>query len=295
MFGLIVRIVIGYALGNVAGGLFLVSRYGAALPHTHEWVRIAGGVLFAFLAWLTSGRARAVASTVFGSARFASGKEAKAGLGGRHGLIVGRFLRRGGLMRYAGPAHLLTIAPTRSGKGVGAIIPNLLLADRSILCIDPKGENARVTARARRRFGAVHVLDPFAASGLPSAAFNPLDALDPYSLDLAEDVAAVADALVYDPPGQVGEAHWNEEAKALIAGVILHVVCDSDSGPRTLATVRNLLTSAPEAWRERLGGMAQSAAAGGLVARAAFRQMGKSEREAAGRALLGAAAHPFPR
>jgi type IV secretion system protein VirD4 len=60
-------------------------------------------------------------------------------------------------MRYAGPAHLLTIALTRSGKGVGAIILNLLLADRSILCIGPKGENARVTARARRRFGAVHV------------------------------------------------------------------------------------------------------------------------------------------
>ena len=282
MFGLIVRIIIGYALGNMASQLFLANRYAAALPHAHDWVRIAGGVLFAFLAWLTSGRARAIASTVFGSARFASGKEAKAGLGGAHGLIVGRFGRRGGLMRYAGPAHLLTIAPTRSGKGVGAIIPNLLLADRSILCINPKGENARVTARARRRFGPVHVLDPFAASGLPSAAFNPLDGLDPYSLDLAEDVAALADALVYDPPGQVGEAHWNEEAKALIAGLILHVVCDEDAGPRTLSTVRHLLTLAPDAWSTQLGRMAQSPAAAGLVARAAFRQMGKSEREAAG-------------
>jgi hypothetical protein len=54
-------------------------------------VRIAGGVLFGFLTWLTSGEARAVASTVFGSARFASNKEAKAGLGNSHGLIVGRF------------------------------------------------------------------------------------------------------------------------------------------------------------------------------------------------------------
>jgi hypothetical protein len=161
VFGLIVRIVIGYAIGNIVAGVLLASRQAAALPHSaHDLAMIAGGVVFACLAWLTSGQARrGVGSTVHGSARFASEKEAKAGLGGPRGLIVGRENRRGGkLMRYAGPAHLLTIAPTRSGKGVGAIIPNLLLADRSVLCIDPKGENARVTTRARRRFGPVHVL-----------------------------------------------------------------------------------------------------------------------------------------
>jgi type IV secretion system protein VirD4 len=285
VFGLIVRIVIGYAIGNIVAGVLLASRQAAALPHSaHDLAMIAGGVVFACLAWLTSGQARrGVGSTVHGSARFASEKEAKAGLGGPRGLIVGRENRRGGkLMRYAGPAHLLTIAPTRSGKGVGAIIPNLLLADRSVLCIDPKGENARVTTRARRRFGPVHVLDPFGATGLPSAAFNPLDGLDPDSLDIAEDVAALADALVYDSPGQAGEAHWNEEAKALIAGLILHVVCDEESGPRTLATLRDLLTRAPHAWAARLERMAQSPSAGGLVARAAHRQLGKSEREAAG-------------
>ena len=48
--------------------------------------------------------------------------------------------------------HLLTVAPTRTGKGTGAIIPNLLDAERSVLCIDPKGENASVTVRRRRRF-----------------------------------------------------------------------------------------------------------------------------------------------
>ena len=91
-----------------------------------------------------------------------------------NGLIVGREDReRGRLLRYDGEAHLLTLAPTRSGKGVGAVIPNLLTAERSILCIDPKGENARVTARARRRLGPVHVLDPFSVSGVPSSAYNP--------------------------------------------------------------------------------------------------------------------------
>jgi type IV secretion system protein VirD4 len=83
-------------------------------------------------------------------------------------LLVGRAPgRRGALLRHTGPAHLLTIAPTRSGKGVGTVLPNLLLADRPILCVDPKGENARISARARRRFGPVHVLDPLASPASP--------------------------------------------------------------------------------------------------------------------------------
>ncbi len=54
---------------------------------------------------------------------------------------------------------------------------------------------------------------------------------DPYGLDLSEDVTVLPDALVQDAPGQIGEAHWNEEAKALIADVILHVVCSEPLGP----------------------------------------------------------------
>ncbi|MFC7555993.1 type IV secretory system conjugative DNA transfer family protein [Pseudoroseomonas wenyumeiae] len=59
------------------------------------------------------------------------------------------------------------MAPTRSGKGVGTVLPNLLLSNRAILCVDPKGENARISARARRRFGPVHVLDPLASPASP--------------------------------------------------------------------------------------------------------------------------------
>jgi len=157
-----------------------------------------------------------------------------------------------------------------------------LTADRSILCIDPKGENARITAAARARFGPVYVLDPFEVSGQPGSVFNPLAALDPDSLDLAEDAALLADALVHDAPGHSGEAHWNEEAKALIAGVILYVVCTASPSKRTLAQVRDLLTSSPAEIAAMLVLMHQSDAAGGLVRRAANRHLGKSEREAAG-------------
>ena len=165
-----------------------------------------------------------------GSARFATDKETAALARADSGLLIGRDGKTGKLLRYDGPAHLLTMAPTRTGKGVGTIIPNLLTADRSVICIDPKGENAKIAGRARQQFGPVHVLDPFGVTGQPSAAFNPLDQLDPAGLDVAEDASTLADALVFDEPGMAGEAHWNEEAKALIAGLILHIGVVSENG-----------------------------------------------------------------
>ena len=198
------------------------------------------------------------------------------------GLLIGRSIESGKLLRYDGPAHLLTMAPTRSGKGVGTIIPNLLTLDRSVVCIDPKGENARVTARARADKGNVWCLDPFGVSGRPAARYNPLAWLDPASPDLAEDAQTIADALVHDAPGQSGEAHWNEEAKALIAGVILHTVVHEPPARVTLATVRDKLTRDPAGFAALLADMQASTGAGRLIARSANRQLGKSNREAAG-------------
>jgi len=223
------------------------------------------------------GSATAAADT-HGSARFATAGEAQA-LNDDHGLLIGRDVKTGKPMRYAGPAHLLTIAPTRTGKGVGTIIPNLLEYPFAVVCIDPKGENARIAARQRGRFGRVHVLDPFGVTGLSSAAFNPLDRIDPQGLDLADDCMTLADALVHDAPGEAGEAHWNEEAKALIAGVLLHIVTTEPPATRTLETLRDRLTLAPAALAAQLAAMQGQ---GGLVARAANRQLGKSDREAAG-------------
>ena len=213
-----------------------------------------------------------------GSARFATDRETRP-LAQSDGLLIGRDRKSGKLLRYAGPAHLLTIAPTRTGKGVGTIIPNLLDYPGPVVCIDPKGENARITARHRARYGPVHVLDPFGVTGLPGAAFNPLHRIDAQSLDLADDCMTLADALVYDAPGEAGEAHWNEEAKALIAGIILSIVTSEPASTRTLATLRDRLTLAPAAFNAQLEAMQ---AQGGLAARAANRHLGKSDREAAG-------------
>ncbi len=137
-----------------------------------------------------------------GSARFATKVERAPLAMTPAGLLIGRDPDSGALLRYAGPAHLLTMAPTRTGKGVGTIIPNLLTLERSILCIDPKGENAMITAKARNRFGRVHILDPFGVTGLPSSAFNPLGRLDPEHPDAMEDANALAEALVQDAPAK---------------------------------------------------------------------------------------------
>lgn len=217
-----------------------------------------------------------------GTARFATDREIAPLTQAPSGLLIGRTLKSKKLLHYDGPAHLLTIAPTRTGKGVGTVIPNLLTLDRSVLCVDPKGDNTRITHRARNRFGPVHVLDPFGVTGVPSASFNPLSTLDPAGIDVAEDAATLADALVYDAPGEAGEAHWNEEAKALIAGVLLYTVSEEPPERRTLTTLREHLTTAPDAFAGFLARMQASRAAGGLVARAANRQLGKSDREATG-------------
>ncbi len=97
-----------------------------------------------------------IASTAHGTARWGRGDT----LDHTHGLLVGRLGEQP--LRYQGDGHLVTIAPTRSGKGISAIIPNLLTYPGSVIVTDPKGENFAVTARRRQELGTqVVVFDPF--------------------------------------------------------------------------------------------------------------------------------------
>ena len=238
---------VGLVIGDGAGYLL----WPRLLPEASALVVLPFAVFGAVAGWLAF-RIPLPKPVTHGSARFRSRRELDA-FRGPDGLIVGRAAQPDYfLLRYAGPGHLLTIAPTRAGKGVGAILPNLLLADRPVIVIDPKGENYRVAARARNRFGPVWALDPFGVTGNESAAYNPLDLLDPGSERFAEDAAALADAIVSDPPGEVREAHWNEEAVALLSGLIL--LCASSEPParRNLARVRAYLTQPPETFHQLL-------------------------------------------
>jgi type IV secretion system protein VirD4 len=164
-------------------------------------------------------------------------------------------------LRLDGEGHILTIAPTRSGKGVSCVIPNLLDHAGSVLVTDPKGENYAVTSRWRLSQGQkVHALDPFEVVG-GKAGYNPLDLVDVESNDAVDDARMLADMIVL-PEGREGDqVFWNEEARGVLTGLILHAASNANTSLRTLMHVRTLLTLPPESFGRLLKEMSESTAA----------------------------------
>jgi type IV secretion system protein VirD4 len=108
--------------------------------------------------------------TTYGSARWATPTEIReAGLFADAGVVLGRLQR--GYLRHDGPEHVLCFAPTRSGKGVGLVVPSLLTWPGSAIVHDIKGENWPLTSGFRARLGHVLLFDP---TDCRSAAYNPL-------------------------------------------------------------------------------------------------------------------------
>jgi type IV secretion system protein VirD4 len=171
-----------------------------------------------------------------GTARFASLFEIrKAGLF-RRGLIIGKV--KGRFLRFDRPGHLLTFAPTRSGKGVGCVIPNLLDYPGSVFVTDIKGENHAVTARHREALGPVHALAPFHPD-ICNAGINPLDTVRVGTGCEVDDARLIAEMLVAT---EVGDgAHWEREGRTLLTGLLLFVVTELPAHRRTMAELRALL------------------------------------------------------
>jgi type IV secretion system protein VirD4 len=145
--------------------------------------------------------------------------------------------------------HVITCAGTRGGKGTTTIIPNLIRYRGSVICIDPKGENARATA-ARRGAGdrhckglgqRVHVLDPYGVSGIDKASlaqWNPLDFIDLDSAEVYDQAASVAEAIMVRGDR---DAHWDDSATTFIKALILYVKVTRCGQPDcNLLTVRRL-------------------------------------------------------
>ncbi|MBJ7532624.1 type IV secretory system conjugative DNA transfer family protein [Rhodomicrobium vannielii ATCC 17100] len=185
--------------------------------------------------------------------------------------------------------HILTVAGSRSGKGVSLIIPNLLLYDGSVLAIDPKGELAALTFGARtEKDQSCFALDPFGVSGQPCARFNPLDEIDPESDFAVDDAGNLAGALIATP--ERGERHWSDSARELVRALILLVLTFPKS-ERDLLAVRQLLTlsapefhsiGAPEARRQALFDTMQKCTQYAVVRRAGFSFAAVEERELSG-------------
>jgi type IV secretion system protein VirD4 len=156
-----------------------------------------------------------------------------AGLLARHGIVLGLYRRR--YLRHAGPEHVLVVAPTRSGKGVGLVVPTLLTWTGPVVVHDIKGENWNLTAGWRTNFSRCLRFDPTDPS---SARFNPLLEVRRGPGEV-RDVQNIADILV-DPEGaRERRDHWEKTAHSLLVGAILHVLYAEEE--KTLARVAAFL------------------------------------------------------
>jgi len=217
--------------------------------------------------------------TTYGSARWATKKEIRgAGLLHPDGVILGRFGRD--YLRHDGPEHVLCFAPTRSGKGVGLVIPTLLTWSGSAIVHDIKGENWQLTAAWRARFGRVLLFDP---TNPLSAAYNPLLEVRRGDTEV-RDVQNVADILV-DPEGALERRnHWEKTSHSLLVGAILHVLYAEPD--KTLAGVANFLSDPKRPIETTLRAMMTTRHLGDrphpVIASAARELLNKSENERSG-------------
>ena len=217
--------------------------------------------------------------TTYGSARWATEKEARAaGLLKPDGVVLGRFARD--YLRHDGPEHVLCFAPTRSGKGVGLVVPTLLTWPGSAVVHDIKGENWQLTAGWRGRFGRALLFDP---TNVRSAAYNPLLEVRRGDHEV-RDVQNIADILV-DPEGALERRnHWEKTSHSLLVGAILHVLyADAD---KTLAGVASFLSDPKRRIDTTLATMIRTPHLGDrphpVVASAAREVLNKSENERSG-------------
>lgn len=216
-------------------------------------------------------RAAETPSGVYGSARFMTGDgAAQAGLTDPSGLFLGAL--DGRMLFHSGKAHLLTVAPARSGKGISVVVPNLLHWQGSVFVTDPKGELAGVTAGHRQRtFGQkVIVLNPWGLHGLPQHRFNPLAYLvDLYDDEaarrgLTEEVAALALQLLPEPE-DARNRFFREGSRKLLRAFMLHFASCGRPDACTLPVLWRVLQNAAR-MDETLVEMAGSDALGGVVA-----------------------------
>ncbi|WP_417834022.1 conjugal transfer protein TraG [Thalassospira xiamenensis] len=221
--------------------------------------------------------------TTYGSSRWAFPHEiSKAGLFRPKGVFLGKY--QGRYLRHDGPEHVMAFAPTRSGKGVGLVIPTLLSWTGSAVIHDIKGENWQLTAGWRSRFSHCLLFNP---TDPRSARYNPLLEVRK-GPDEVRDVQNIADILV-DPEGALERRnHWEKTSHALLVGAILHVLYAEEE--KTLARVATFLSdprrSFPSTLRRMMAtnhlGTPDNPKVHPIVASAAREVLNKSENERSG-------------
>ncbi|MFG1279910.1 conjugal transfer protein TraG [Xanthobacter autotrophicus] len=216
---------------------FSYDAYAPDIFNRGAFIAASGGFLaIAVAIGMSVWRAReAKAVSTYGSARWAEPPDIKAaGLLGPDGVVLGKLGRD--YLRHDGPEHVLCFAPTRSGKGVGLVVPTLLTWPGSAIVHDIKGENWQLTAGFRARHGKVVLFDP---TNPKSSPYNPLLEIRRGDFEV-RDVQNVADVLV-DPEGSLDRRnHWEKTSHSLLVGAILHVLYAGED--KTLSGVASFLS-----------------------------------------------------
>lgn len=241
--GATVSIVLAQFTDNImlTGGVLIVWLMIAyRLTHNksyHKAIRQSealqkGSGLFSFM----KGKAKS-----HGTAAFAGIRDLKAANAmGDRGYVVGKFDEK--FIRFNQPGHMITFAPTRSGKGVGHVIPNLLMHPGSVVVNDIKGENYAVTHRKRAEFSKIVTFAPFMKG---SNCYNPIDFIRTGTEDELDDVRLLADMMITVNPDS-SDPFWPTEAKNLVTALTLHVAVARPPVLRNIGEVRYLLMQSSE-------------------------------------------------
>jgi type IV secretion system protein VirD4 len=221
--------------------------------------------------------------TTYGSARWSDyGEIETAGLFGNSGIILGRL--QGRYLRHDGPEHVMAFAPTRSGKGVGLVVPTLLSWTGSTVVHDIKGENWQLTAGWRSRFSHALLFNP---TDVASAKYNPLVEVRRGAQEV-RDVQNIADILVDLEGALERRNHWEKTSHSLLVGAILHILYAEEE--KTLARVATFLSDPQRSFVATLRrmmetnhlGTAEAPRVHPVVASAAREVLNKSENERSG-------------
>lgn len=181
-----------------------------------------------------------------GSAAFASEEEIESsGLLGGEGAYVGAVEKRGKILylRHNGPEHILAFAPTRSGKGVGLVLPTLLSWMGSVIVLDIKEEAWNLTAGWRKQYANNIVMLFNPGSPNRSVRYNPLNEVRVGTLHEVADSQNLC-MMIVDPDGKGLNDHWSKTAHALLVGVVLHSMYKerAEGLEASLLTVANTLS-----------------------------------------------------
>ena len=226
-----------YALqGNSWGWVVQYTRAYGAVPGFVQWgIYITAAIAVLLIVGVQALASRIGVKTIHGgrdaaslhgSARWAVKSDVKeAGLWRKTGVVVGgwpKFLGGARTLRHDGPEHVLVFAPTRSGKGVGLVLPTLLSWSASSLTLDIIGENWRLTSGWRASQGQrILKFDPTAETG--SIRFNPLAEV---RIDTDHEVADAQNiaAMIIDPDGKGLADFWAKSGFAWLTAAILYTL-----------------------------------------------------------------------